>query len=51
MMSFRVVMRHVLPNDGPEMPLSQRDDVIETLTPNGSDEALRKGVEIRTAGG
>lgn len=49
MMTLSVVVFDELLNDQPEMLLSQGDDVIETLSPNGSDEALRESFDARVA--
>jgi len=45
--AFRIVVPDILGDDESEMPLAKRDDVAQALSPNGVDEALGEGVEIR----
>ena len=35
-----VIVLEVLPQDAPEVPLSENDDVVEAVPPNGTDNAL-----------
>jgi hypothetical protein len=50
MMSLGIVVLDELPNDQPKVSLAEGDDVIETLAPNGADEALGKSIQIRALG-
>jgi len=44
-----MVVLEVLGEDGPEVALAERDDVVQTVFANAPDEALRVGVQIGRA--
>ena len=43
-------MCNVFSNDQLEVGFTKRDDVIETLPPNGADETLSEGVQVGAVG-
>src|SRR6266542_1234773 len=45
-----IVMRHPLSQDLPQLPLSERDEMVETLAPRRSDQSLAQRVRLRNAG-
>ena len=47
MWAHRVVVLDVLVEQAPQMPLVDRDDVIEALAPERTDHTLDDGVSIR----
>ena len=44
MRALLVAAADVLPEDSQEMTFAEDEDVVQTLTPDGSHEALGKGV-------
>ena len=48
MISLSVIVRHVLSNDSPQVPLTQQHDVVEAVVSDRTHEALGVCVQVRT---
>jgi hypothetical protein len=44
-----IVMRHPLGEDLPQMPLTERNEMVKTFATRGSDQALAERVRLRHA--
>ena len=51
MIPFCVIVVNVFGYRDPQMPLTQRNDVVETLPAYRKNESFRESVQIRTLGG